>query len=94
MENLHSSTDRKQSQTVNLTLDQYRATELLSLEKTDEEVAQLVGVEITTIEQWQQKPEFVAVVNMLRVASSDFSTLRKETERSEPVTTLVDVSRF
>lgn len=93
MENLYLNPDRKQFQTVNLTLDQYRATELLAVGKTANEVAQLIGVKTKTIEQWQQKPEFAAALNMLRIASSDSSETTEGTERSEPITTL-DVSRF
>lgn len=94
MGKLYSNPDSKQFQTVKLTLDQYRATELLAVGKTANEVAQLLKIEATTIEQWQQKPEFVAALNMLRVASSDSSRTTEETECSEPTTTLVDVSRF
>lgn len=94
MENSHLSTKQKQLKSVALTLDQYRATELLAIGKSDKEVAQLVGVETTTIEQWQQKPEFAAVLNMLRVASSDSSVTTEEIEKVEPITTLIDVARF
>jgi len=94
MKNSHSNMECKQLVFVRLTLEQYQATELLAIGKTDNEVAQLVGVETRIIEQWQQKPEFAAALNMLRVASLDSSRNTEKTERLEPITTLVDVSKF
>lgn len=91
MENSHLSTKREQLKSATLTLEQYQVTELLAIGKTSSEVAQLVGVEAKTIEQWQQNPRFAAALDMLRVASSDPSG---NTETKEPITTLVDVARF
>lgn len=94
MENSHSSTKEEQLKSVALTLDQYRVTELLAIGKTRSEVALLVGVEATIIEQWQQNPKFTAALDMLRIASSNSSVVPEEIEGSEPITTLVDVTRF
>lgn len=94
MENSHSNPERKQFKSATLTLAQYQATELLSIGKSEEEVAQLLRIEATIIEQWQQNPKFAAALNMLRVALSDSSGNTEKTEKSEPTTTLVDISRF
>lgn len=91
MENSHSNTGTEQLKSARLTLEQYQVAELLAIGKTSSEVAQLVGVEAKTIEQWQQNPRFAAALNMLRVASLDSSG---NTETKEPITTLVDVARF
>lgn len=93
MENSYGNVKQQQVQTITLTLDQHRATELLAIGKTQEEVAQAVEVDIATVEQWRRKPEFAAALNMLRAASLD-SSATEEIGKSEPITTLVDVSRF
>ncbi len=94
MTNSDANVKQQSGISVVLSLNEHQAAELLAIGKTDEQVAQLVGVETRIIEQWQQKPEFVAGLNMLRVASLDSSRTTEGTERSEPITTLVDVSRF
>lgn len=105
MKNSHSNVDPKQLHSIVLSLEQYQATELLAIGKTDVEVAQLIGVANETIYQWRQKPQFMLALDMLCAAVSEqpnnaevmvkeFPCLKSQMEELAAETTLVDVARF
>lgn len=93
MENSDANVKHKIGITVVLSLDEHQAAELIVIGKADEEVARILGVEIKTIYQWRQKPEFIVALNMLRAASLYSSSAVEETEKTEPITMLIDISR-